>query len=130
VRELKAALATVALAMLAGTLLGIARTLWLQPAVGRELAIALETPVMLAFGAVVVRRAVSRFGVADAAGPRLATGALILLLLVAAEDALNRVLRGGSVLGYWAHYSTTARLLTAAGLVGYALLPLLVGRRR
>lgn len=129
-RVWKAALASVAIAMTAGTVLGTFRELVARRWLSDEWALALETPLMLAVCAYAVQWAARRFQVAERLGVRLQMGAAVLLLQVTAEDLLTRVLRGGSVFEHWATYSPAALAITVFGLVAFAALPALLLLRR
>jgi hypothetical protein len=97
-----------------GFLLGVPRTLLLEPRLGPAGAVLVEAVPMTLAMAFAAPWAARRHAVPPAAGPRLAMGAIALLLLVLAETALDLAFRGQVM---WA-----ARLGTADGLIGYALL--------
>jgi hypothetical protein len=124
----KAALASVGIAMAAGTVLGTVRELVLREWLSNEWALALETPLMIAVCGYAVHWAIRRFEVPERVTARLQMGAAVLLLQVTAEDLLTRVLRGGSVFEHWASYSPAALAITVFGLAAFAVLPVLLLR--
>lgn len=86
----------------AGFLLGIIRTLWLQPALGEAGAILLELPFMLAISLAAAIWLVRRLGVPARPGQRLLMGGIALCLLLLAELLLAGALSGATI-GQAAH---------------------------
>lgn len=105
--------------------LGVLRVLWLAPAIGPLVAVAIEVPLLLGLawavaGAVLRRWPLARVG-------RLAMGALAFGMLMAAEAGLALV--SGQTLADFANaMSTPAGALGLAGQIGFAILPALRGQ--
>jgi hypothetical protein len=96
-----------------GFLLGVIRTLFLEPRLGPAWAVAVEAVPMIAAMIVVAPWAARLFDLPTDALPRIGMGIVALVLLLAAETALDALLRGRVL---WAD-----RFQTAAGLIGVAL---------
>lgn len=113
----------------AGFVLGVARTLLLEPAVGPLLAVMLELPLMLACAWWVCARLLRR-------QPRLFPGAAVALgavafgCLMVAEAALSVGLAGRSLAGHLALYREPAHALGLAGQLLFAAWPVVQVRRR
>ncbi len=106
---------------------GTARTLWLSPHVGDIAAVMIEMPFVLATSWLTCRRLVLRLPPGMA--PRLAMGIAAFLLLMVAEFGLAVFAFGRSPAAYGAALLTIAGLIGLAGQIGFAILPLVVGRR-
>ena len=85
---LRAGAAYFALVLGAGFVLGSVRVPLLVPRLGARWAELIEMPVMLIVIVLAARWVVAHFALPPATGPRLATGLLALVLLVAAELGL------------------------------------------
>lgn len=110
-----------------GFVLGTIRVLSVAPASGTVGAVLVELPVMLAASWAVARAVLPRWPLAGA-GARLAMGALAFALLMAAEAALA-VAGFGIAPGAWARgLASAAGAIGLAGQVGFAVMPVLVGR--
>jgi len=109
-----------------GFLLGVIRTLFLEPWLGAAWAVTMEAVPMIAAMLLVAPWSARLFEVPPSILPRLGMGAVALLLLVLAETALDALFRGSLL---WAE-----RARTTAGQIGiglqllYAAMPAL--RRR
>jgi len=114
----------------AGFLLGIARVLWLVPQIGARAAELIEMPLMLAIMIFAARWIVRRHAVPWQTRYRLAVGGIALALVLLAEFAVVLPLRGVSLEQYWSGLDRVSGSLYYALLGLYALLPLLVQRRR
>ena len=126
--SIKAALAYFAIVFAAGFILGTIRTLLLVPRVGPFTAVLIEIPVMLALAWVACRWAVSRYEVESSWGARLVMGALALALLLTAELILSVAAFGITLAGFLSAYATPAGAAGLAAQVGFAAMPLIVGR--
>lgn len=102
----------------AGFALGALRVLWLGPAVGELVAVALELPVMLAVSWVAAGAVLRRWPVER----RLAMGGLAFAVLMACEAGLALAL-GETPGGFALHLATAPGLLGLAGQVGFAVIP-------
>ncbi len=127
-RIVSAALAYFALAFGAGFVLGTFRVLLLVPRLGVRVAELLEMPVMLGVIVLAARFVVARFRLARAVPSLLATGALALAFLLAAELGLALALGGGSLRAYLAAKDPVSGAVYAVLLVLFAAMPALVGR--
>jgi hypothetical protein len=87
----------------AGFVLGTARTLLLEPALGPLLAVVLELPLMLAFAWWICSRLVRRQP-RPSPGAAVAMGAVAFGCLMVAEAALSLGLAGRSLAGHLAMY--------------------------
>jgi hypothetical protein len=130
VKVLKAGLIYFALVFGAGFVLGPVRVLYLVPRVGARAAELIEMPVMLAVAIVAARRVVSRLAVPSNTSIRLAMGGVALGMLLAAEFALVRPLRGLSMAEYLATRDPVSGTVYAAMLVLVAVMPRLVAYTR
>lgn len=112
----------------AGFLLGIGRVLWLEPRVGLRAAELIEMPVMLVVIVAAARWVCRRLAVPPGFAPRLGTGVLALVLLLAAESGFVLGLRELTIGEYLAGRDPVAGAAYAAMLLLFALMPLLVRR--
>jgi hypothetical protein len=113
-------------AMLAlGFLLGPLRELVLAPRLGAAGAVAVEAVPMVAAMALLAPWIARRLRVPPTAGARLGMGLLGLLLLVLAETALDRLLRGRGPEMWLERLHTLDGLIGLALLLLFALMPLL-----
>ena len=126
-RPVLAGVAYFALAFLFGFVLGVLRTLAIEPRVGELAAVMLELPVMLLLSWFICRRLSRLFGLSPRIGVRSAMGAVAFVLLITAELAIVMPLRGMATEDYVGHLMTGAGALGLAGQVGYALIPVLQG---
>lgn len=123
----RATLAYFALVFGVGFVLGVARTLWLAPAVGERAAELGEMPLMIAASLWIARRIVARLRAPS--GPRrLALGVLALALLLAAECAVVLYVRDVSLGEYAASRDPLAGSAYLLALVVFAAAPVLAGR--
>ncbi len=106
--------------------MGVARTLVVAPRLGATVAVLLELPLVLGASWLVVRRLLRNrhFRLSQ----RAAVGVIAFVLLMVSEALLAGVLRGQS-LGEWAlDLVTPLGLIGLAGQVGFAAMPVLVGK--
>mgnify|MGYP001287495984 CR=1 FL=1 len=113
----------------AGFVLGVARTLALEPAFGPLWAVAMELPLMLAWAWWVCSRLLRRHpGLST--GAAVALGALAFGCLMVAEAALSLGLGGRSLAGHLALYREPSHALGLAGQLLFAAWPLVQVWRR
>jgi hypothetical protein len=130
VKVARAGVVYFAVVFAAGFALGVIRTLLVVPRVGARAAELGEIPVMLVVSYLAARWVIRRRKVSPAASARLTMGLLALCLLVAAELALTLPVRGQTLTEYLASRDPVSGAAYAASLGIFALLPLLVSRRR
>jgi len=126
---LKAGALYFALVFGSGWILGPVRELWVVPRLGRTAGVLLEAPLMLAVTIAAARWVGRRLAPPTAPGTRLAVGPTGLGLLLVAEVAGMRWLRGLSVADYLASFRSVAGGVTALLFLLFAAMPALVGRR-
>jgi membrane associated rhomboid family serine protease len=122
-RSFKAGAVYFLLLYVIGFLLGAARELLLAPRFGVVVASALEALPMLAaifhFAPLLARR----FGVAPKSGGRIVMGLAGLALLIGAEIAMTRAMRGLSPEQWLAHFASVEGMIYAALLAAFAAMP-------
>jgi hypothetical protein len=122
-RSFKAGAVYFLLLYVIGFLLGATRELLLAPRFGVVVASALEALPMLAaiihFAPLIARR----FGVAPKSGGRIVMGLAGLALLIGAEIAMTRAMRGLSPQEWLAHFLSFEGVIYAALLVAFAAMP-------
>ena len=111
-----------AIVFAAGFVLGIGRTLALEPWLGALPAVLVELPVILTIAWLACGWVLRRLRVPARMPTRLAVGAVALALLLAAEIGLT-VLLGRAVGDFLAGIATPAGATGLAGQVLFALLP-------
>ena len=106
-----------------GFLLGATRELLLAPRLGVVVATALEALPMLAaifhFAPLIARR----FGIPPKSGGRIVMGLVGLALLIGAEIAMTRAMRGLSPQEWLAHFASVEGVIYAALLAAFAAMP-------
>jgi len=130
VKLVKAGILYFALVFAAGFLLGVIRTIVVAPGTGARAAELAEIPIMLLVSFFAARAVVRRLAVPPAAISRLAVGLLALGLLLSAEISLTLPVREMTPSEYASSRDPVAGFAYAASLAVFALLPLLVSRRR
>ena len=122
-RSFKAGAVYFLLLYVIGFLLGATRELLLAPRLGVVVASALEAIPMLAaifhFAPLIARR----FGIPPKSGGRLLMGFLGLVLLIGAEIAMTRAMRGLSPEEWLAHFVSIEGVIYAALLACFAAMP-------
>jgi hypothetical protein len=122
-RAFKAGAVYFLLLYLIGFLLGATRELLLAPRFGVVVASALEALPMLAaifhFAPLIARR----FGVAPKSAGRMLMGFFGLVLLMGAEIAMTRAMRGLSPEQWLAHFASVEGVIYAALLAAFAAMP-------
>jgi len=106
-----------------GFLLGATREVLLAPRFGVVVASALEAIPMLAaifhFAPLIARR----FGIPPKSGGRLLMGVFGLVLLIGAEIAMTRAMRGLSPEQWLAHFASVEGVIYAVLLIWFAAIP-------
>ncbi|MGO8800198.1 MAG: hypothetical protein ACLQE9_23125 [Roseiarcus sp.] len=113
-----------------GFLLGPLRVLWLEPRLGKTLAILCETPFLLAAMVVAARWVPRKVGLRGGPASLAAMGAGALVLQQVADFAVGVALRGMTPGELVANFGTPAGLVYAAALLAFAAMPALVNRDR
>ena len=105
---------------------GVVRTLFIAPLLGPLAAVLLEVPVILSASWFVARRLLR--GRSFSLAQRASIGALAFALTMASEAALSHLLRGQGI-GQWAAaVATPLGLFGLAAQLGFAAMPVLVGK--
>jgi hypothetical protein len=110
-----------------GFAVGVVREFVITPRTGLTLALWIELPIMVGASFVAARYVIRRFGVKRLLPDQLLLGGLGLAMLIIAEELMSWALRGVSVFTLWAHFSVLAAIANFAGLLLFALMPLLAG---
>ena len=122
-RAIKAGAVYFLLLYVIGFLLGATRELLLAPRFGVAVATALEALPMLAaifhFAPLIARR----FGIPPRSGGRMLMGFFGLALLIGAEIAMTRAMRGLSPQQWLAHFASLEGVIYAALLAAFAAMP-------
>ena len=122
-RSFKAGAVYFLLLYVIGFLLGATRELLLAPRLGVVVASAIEALPMFAaifhFAPLIARR----FGIPPKSGGRLLMGFLGLVLLIGAEIAMTRAMRGLSPEQWLAHFASIEGVIYAALLACFAAMP-------
>jgi|CXWL01.1.fsa_nt_gi hypothetical protein len=108
-----------------GLLLGPPRALWLEPWLGKTLAVLCEMPFLIGamwFGA---RAAPNWAGLRAGWATLLGVGVIALVLQQIADLAVGFGLRSMTLAEQWAYFSTPPGYIYAFSLVLFALMPLL-----
>ena len=100
------------------------------PAVGLTNALLIETPIMAVVSYFAARLVLDRTPEARTPGDRLFIGCAAFILLLIAEEAMSRILRGISIFTLWADFELLAAIANIVGLVLFMLMPLFVARKR
>lgn len=120
-QALKSAAVYVAIVFAAGFVMGVVRTLVLEPRYGPVLAVALELPLMLGIAWVVCGRILRRWPLHGAQPAVMGVAALVMLLL--AEAALSVLLAGRTLGEHLALHAQGAHQLGLAGQLLFAAWP-------
>lgn len=127
---LKAGLLYFALVFGAGFVLGPIRILWVVPRFGTRIGELMETPIMFAITIAAARWVVRRLAVPSIPSRRLGMGGVALSLLLIGEFTLVLWLRGLSAREYLAGRDPVSGTVYYLILGVFAIMPLLVARRR
>jgi hypothetical protein len=106
-----------------GFLLGTIRVVALVPSFGETIAVAIESPIVLAASWLVCRSLLARFAVSAQVSSRIAMGASAFAFLMLSEAILATFGFGRSLAEHLAHYRSTPGLLGLAGQIAFALFP-------
>jgi hypothetical protein len=109
--------------------LGTVRTFWLEPALGETLAVACETPFLIAAMYLTVRHVLPRVSPPRTALALFAVGVIGLALQQVAEYALIRA-ASESYASHLAYLTTPAGMIYVGALVVFVIMPMLVLRSR
>jgi hypothetical protein len=112
-----------------GFLVGPIRVFWLEPWLGKTVAVLCETPVLLVAMVVAARWATARLAPQAGLGARAAVGVVALLLQQIADFAVGTGLRGIPPAEQLAYLATPAGLVYGAALLVFATMPILVDCR-
>jgi hypothetical protein len=129
-QTLKAAAQYFVFVFAAGFVLGTIRVLWIVPILGTRSAELMEMPVMLALSILAARWMVGRLAYPLGLMARLNVGLIALGLMCAAECVLVFWVRGLTLRQYFATRDPVALTAYLIALGGFALMPILVVRRR
>ena len=105
---------------------GAVRTFLLEPRLGETMAVAMETPFLIAVMYFVARYVTRRFPLR--ARGLVGAGLIALALQQVAELALVYA-NGQGVRTYLAHFTTPPGMIFLAALIVFTLMPLVVGRK-
>lgn len=122
-RAIKAGAVYFLLLYVIGFLLGATRELLLAPRFGAVVASALEALPMLAAIIYLAPLLARRFGVAPNSAGRIVMGLAGLALLIGAEIAITRSMRGLSPQEWLAHFASVEGVIYAALLAAFAAMP-------
>jgi hypothetical protein len=115
------------LMFLIGFVLGSVRQLLVVPNTGLLMALKIETPIMIIASALAAAFLMRWHGAKENLAGRLFIGFFGLILLLIAENILALLAYGSSAFSYWGGLAPEAQILNFAGLIAFALMPILVG---
>lgn len=121
------------LVFIVGLALGPVRVIWLEPLLGRTMAVLCETPCLLAAMALAARRAPLWTRMGGAWPSYLAIGVLALIFQQIADLAVGFGLRGMTLTEQISLFATPPGFIYAFNLLAFAFAPLvarLIGARR
>ncbi len=114
----------------AGFLLGPIRVVWLEPWLGKTVAVLCEVPVLLAAMVVAARWVPAKVGLSADLGSFASMGIVALILQQIADFAVGIGLRGIAPAEQLTYLATPAGLIYGAALLAFAAMPALVNRDR
>lgn len=114
-----------ALVFVAAFAFGVARTLWVAPALGEMLAVALEAPLLLCAVFFAARFTLRRVAVPRTGAHLFAMSLFGLALQQGAEMALVYA-EGETLAQQWAYYQTPAGLIFLGVLLAFVFMPWLL----
>ena len=109
-----------------GFVLGIPRTVWIEPLVGKTLAVAAEIPLLIAamiIGSVWIPR---RVGLQQTVAAYIGMGVSALFLQQCADIMLASFLMSSDFAAQYAYLLTPAGLIYVAALAAFVFMPVLV----
>ena len=127
---LKAGVLYFALVFGAGFVLGTIRILWVVPRFGARMAELMETPIMFVVTIIAARWVAWRLAVPSTPFSRLGMGCVALALMLVVEFTLVLWLRGLTVTEYFASRDPVSGTVYYVMLGVFAIMPLLVARKR
>lgn len=127
--QIKASLIYFLLVYLASFALGTLREFFVTPYVGLTQALLIELPIMATITFFAALFVIDRAPGVKNARDRFVVGCIALILLMAAEEAMMRILDGISILTLWAHVTPLAMLAKLTGLILFVAMPLFVRRK-
>lgn len=119
-----------ALVFAAGMVLGPPRVLWLEPWLGKTIAVLLEAPLLVAIMWFAARASAAWAGVRGGWISHLAIGVVALVFQQVADLAVGFGLRAMTLADQAAYFTTPAGMIYAVTLVIFALMPLVRMRPR
>lgn len=122
---LQAGLAYFAAVFAAGFALGVVRVSWVEPALGRLAAVAIEIPLMLIISWIVCRWCIDKFRIPASAGPRLIMGGSAFLLLIVTEFALSVAVLGTPAVEVAQSYAEPAKAIGLVSQIVFGMFPVL-----
>ena len=125
---MKAGAAYFAIVFALGFVLGTARILLLEPAVGEYAATAIEVPVMLAASWIACGRILAWFEVPAGHLHRGLMGPIAFVLLMAGELGVSILLLDRSFSEHWAGYREALKQIGLAAQLIFAAMPMLRGQ--
>jgi hypothetical protein len=129
-QRLKAPFIYFLLVYFAGFVLGTVREFFVTPHVGLTAALLIEIPIMTLASFFAAQFVLDRSAQAKTSGDRLFIGCTAFILLLIAEEAMTRILRGISIFTLWADFPPLAAIANITGLALFMLMPLWVRRSR
>ena len=114
----------------AGMLLGPIRVFWLEPRLGKSIAVLCEMPLLLTTMVVAARWLPGFARLSGARGPLVAMGLGALVLQQLADFIVGIMLRGLTLSEQLQNFETPAGVMYAVALLLFAAMPLLVNGRR
>jgi hypothetical protein len=108
---------------------GVVREFFITPSTGLTLALWIEVPVLLAASFFSARFVLRRFCIKNEWRERWTLGLLALVMLIFSEEMMNWMLRGVSVFTFWANFPALAAIANFAGILFFALMPVLIDRQ-
>ena len=109
-----------------GLVMGPVRVLWLEPWLGKTVALLCELPILVVAMVVAARWVTTKMGPGAGLFPLAATGGLALILQQIADVAVGIVLRGITLPEQLAYFRTPAGLIYGVALLLFAAMPVLV----
>lgn len=129
-RAVAAAAAYFAIVFSLAFMLGIVRTLIVEPRTGEVVAVLIEAPIILLVSWFAAGWSTRRFSVPPEALVRLAMGFAAFALLMAVETAMSLLLFGRPLTQQLAAYATLAGAIGLLAQTAFGFMPLLAACRR
>lgn len=113
-----------------GMLLGPIRVFWLEPRLGKSIAVLCEMPFLLTAMVMAARWLPGQTGISGARGPLAAMGVGALILQQMADFTVGTLLRGLTPSDQLQNFETPAGVIYAVALLLFAAMPVLVSGGR